>query len=44
MFKQVDAAVLEVGLGGKYDATNVVRSMLILSSSIQIMHSSINFS
>jgi len=24
LFKQVDVAVLEVGLGGKYDATNVV--------------------
>jgi folylpolyglutamate synthase/dihydropteroate synthase len=24
VFKQVDVAVLEVGLGGKYDATNVV--------------------
>jgi hypothetical protein len=30
LFKQVDVAVLEVGLGGKYDATNVVCSMLII--------------
>ncbi|CAN6293034.1 unnamed protein product [Urochloa humidicola] len=27
--EQVDAAVLEVGLGGKYDATNVVRAPLV---------------
>jgi folylpolyglutamate synthase/dihydropteroate synthase len=31
MFKQVDVVVLEVGLGGKYDATNVVRGMLIIT-------------
>ena len=30
LFKQVDVAVLEVGLGGKYDATNVVCSMLTI--------------
>jgi hypothetical protein len=30
--KQVDVAVLEVGLGGKFDATNVVCSVLLGAS------------
>ena len=30
VFKQVDVAVLEVGLGGKYDATNVVCDISVI--------------
>ena len=29
--KQVDVAIVEVGLGGKFDATNVVNTSFLLS-------------
>jgi folylpolyglutamate synthase/dihydropteroate synthase len=34
----VDVAVLEVGLGGKYDATNVVRDILLSNNEWQYIY------
>lgn len=34
--KQVDAAIMEVGLGGKFDATNVVSSKYRVSRSVLV--------
>lgn len=41
-FMQVDVAVLEVGLGGKFDATNVVRD-LMLQQFHQLMQCDVDF-
>lgn len=35
---KVDVAVLEVGLGGKYDATNVVRDILLSNNEWQYIY------
>lgn len=37
----VDLAVVEVGLGGRYDATNVVQSRLTLLTNVSLDHTSI---
>jgi len=40
--KQVDVSILEVGLGGKFDATNVVCIFIVFDASnmnIEIYHS-----
>ncbi len=36
--KKVDVAVIETGLGGKYDATNVVQPVLSIITSISLEH------
>jgi len=38
--REVDMAVLEVGMGGRYDATNVVRPVLSVITTISLEHQS----
>ena len=38
---QVDAAVVEAGLGGRYDATNVLRTRVVLLTNVGLEHTDI---
>src|SRR4029079_12869009 len=37
----VDVAVVEAGLGGRYDATNVVRSRVVLLTNVGLEHTDV---
>jgi len=39
--RKVDVAVVEVGLGGRYDATNVVQSMLTILTTVGMDHTAL---
>ena len=39
--RRVDAAVIEVGLGGRFDSTNVCRPLLSIITSISLDHTQI---